>query len=189
MSSVDILKYKIKNAKLNTNKIEKICICFVQDLTASQTAQKLNISRQTINSYYKKMRFHLISNEQKAISKKSCLLKYIHFNNEIVFFIENEKEAILINHNNTLIDTKIKEQLLKHKKANSAKLLYSKREKKFLLIGFLKTQNCLEEFINKRLKKFRGINKNNFQIHIKESIIRYNEEKNYIFKQLISLFN
>jgi len=189
MSNIDLIKYKIKNSKLTSSKLEKLSLCFTQDLTASQTAKKLDISRQTVNSYYKKIRFHLISNEKKIDCKNSCLLKYINFNNEIMFFLEDEEKIVSVEESCTKIDKQIKEKLLKHKKANSAKLLYNKREERFIVIGFLKTQNCFEDFINTRLKKFRGINKNNFKLHIKESIIRYNEDKNSLFKHLITLFN
>ena len=39
--------------KIETSSIRKICYFFSKDFTASQTAIKLNISRQTINNYYK----------------------------------------------------------------------------------------------------------------------------------------
>ncbi len=92
MSNIDLIKYKIKNSKLTSSKLEKLSLCFTQDLTASQTAKKLDISRQTVNSYYKKIRFHLISNEKKITCKNSCLLKYINFNNEIMFFLKMKRK-------------------------------------------------------------------------------------------------
>ena len=50
LENKNIITNKIK---IETSQLKKICYFFSKDFTASQTANKLNISRQTINSYYK----------------------------------------------------------------------------------------------------------------------------------------
>ena len=46
----------VSKSKLSDYKIKKILTCFVEDLTASQTSQIININRNTVNRYYKLFR-------------------------------------------------------------------------------------------------------------------------------------
>lgn len=50
--SINMFKY----CKLSQYKIKKILYCFSQDLTAIQTANFLNLHRNTINRYYRLFR-------------------------------------------------------------------------------------------------------------------------------------
>ena len=45
-------KIQIKNAKIKSEHLEKICYCFSKDYTAIETAKQTGFSRQTINHYY-----------------------------------------------------------------------------------------------------------------------------------------
>ena len=47
----------------------------------------------------------------------------------------------------------------------------------------------VQEFVNRRLKKFRGLNKQNLALHLKESQFRYNYSSLYLYETLISLLN
>ena len=50
-----------KYCKLSQYKIKKIIYCFSQDLTAIQTANLLNINRNTINRYYRIFREKILA--------------------------------------------------------------------------------------------------------------------------------
>jgi len=63
MSKLEFLNSHIKNAKINTKKLKNILLCFTEDLTASQTAERVDLSRQTINNYYKIIRTYLIARQ------------------------------------------------------------------------------------------------------------------------------
>ncbi|WP_044416282.1 hypothetical protein [Halarcobacter anaerophilus] len=90
MSKLEFLNSHIKNAKINTKKLKNILLCFTEDLTASQTAERVDLSRQTINNYYKIIRTYLIARQNitdsillqkdSFLQKKSINLNYLKFN-------------------------------------------------------------------------------------------------------------
>jgi len=204
MSKLEQITKYIENAKITKHQLEQICYCFAYDFTASATAQKLNVSRQTINSYYKMMREFLIEiqdttnhiNLQKIYCKDSLIIKYLSLNTTIIYYIQhNERVYILDQFDSSLekifdlINKQIKNTLITHKKVNAAKILYHSYEEEYFVSTYLHTTNKLEEFITQRLKKFRGLNKNNNKLHIKESIIRYKHDEEFLFKSLYSIFH
>lgn|GEM_PF-953790 len=204
MSKLEFFNKLIKNTKLDTATLELLCKCFIDDLTASQTAEKLNISRQTVNNYYKSLRLYLI-NEYNMVNNillnidklhRDCInIKYISFAQETIYYIDLEDKLFLIENGNEqlkelskFIDLNLGKTLKNHKRANCARVIYNFYDKQYFTTSYLKSKNELDEYINKRLKKFRGINKDNLMLHIKESIIRFNFDKKYLQNSLFSLF-
>lgn len=185
---------RLNNKKLENSKIQNICRYFISDYTASEVAKKLDISRQTINKYYKDIRTLLLNKYQfeLKVDKECFILKYIFLNEEIFYYIEyNNKYYFLdskdLSYKNLFefIKQNIENSLINHKKANSVKLLYNRRKNDFLIIGYFKSENHFENYLNKRLKKFRGINKNNYESHIKESFIRFNSDESFLFNFIV----
>ncbi|RXK13249.1 hypothetical protein CP965_05465 [Halarcobacter mediterraneus] len=204
MSKLDLLQRQIKNTKLTPARIKAISTCFAKDMTASQTAKKLNISRQTINTYFILFRDYLISQEKlnniknlnTAILYKECItIQYLIFKEEYIYFLIYKKKVILIskeehflNEITTFTYKNLKKQLEKHKRANSARIIYNNYDKKYFISSFFKNSNDIEIFLFNRIKKFRGINKSNYIKHIKESFIRFNNDEKTINNILNQLF-
>ena len=80
-------------------------------------------------------------------------------------------------------------KIIKNKKINKVKLIYNHHRKDFLTLGFFSSSKEIEIFVNNRLKRFRGINKENLNIHLKESFFRFNNQKEFIYNKLIQIFN
>jgi len=203
MSKLEKITAYIQNAKIDDEQLKKICYCFAYDMTASATAQKLDLSRQTINSYYKMMREFLVEVQdttnhihfQKIYCKDPFTLKYISIGSGIVYYLEKNGIFYILDETNkkldklyNLLNRQIKDTLISTKKANTAKILYHSHEKEYFIATYLYTTNELGEFVTQRLKKFRGLNKNNNRLHIKESIIRYRHNEEFLFKSLCSIF-
>ncbi|ADG92222.1 conserved hypothetical protein [Arcobacter nitrofigilis DSM 7299] len=203
MSNNEILNY-LKNAKIEANVLKKICKYFTEDYTAIQTAQNLNLSRQTINNYYKIIRNLLLSKEDEMLymiknthfSNNTLLIKYIKNGPYINYFIECQKKAFIFKNNeNTFpnlqkfIDNTIHLPLQNNKKANAAKISFNKKENKFTLLYLTKSDDTIQGFIQNRLKKFRGLNKDSLYLHLKESQFRYNYSQDFLYETLLSLLH
>ena len=203
MGKEEIINY-LKHAKIQDNVLRKICYYFVEDYTAIQTAQELNLSRQTINNYYKIIRTLLLfkQDELLAFMKENRLcndsfsIKHIKIGKNICYFVECNKKVFMLDlEENFLPNIKefikenIEESLLSNKSINCAKVLFNKKEEKYFLTKLYKSSNQMQDFIDKRVKKFRGLNKKSLQLHIKESQFRYNYSSNYIYETLLNLLN
>lgn len=204
MSKLEFINNQLKNAKINNKQLKNICHCFADDLTASQTAKKLELSRQTINSYYKMIREALLEERtlinniilKNDFSKNCFVLRYLSVHSYIIYYMEcNSKTYILNNQNKTIEDIQkflkhhVKDSLKDHKRANSARVLYNTHADEYFVASFLKSSNELEEFVNQRVKRFRGLNKNNILNHIEESMIRFDNNSIFVFNTLKRLFN
>jgi hypothetical protein len=203
MGKEEIFNY-LKNSKIQDKMLEQICYYFAKDFTASQTAVELKISRQTINNYYKIIRNLLLVKQEELIlfmkdnnlCKNSFSIKYIKSGNNISYFIEcNEKVFLFKNNNHFLpniehfIEESLDSKLLKNTKANSAKVIFNIKNKKYLITNLYKSHNLMQEFIDKRLKKFRGLTKETFSLHLKESQFRYNYSQEYLYQTIIQMLN
>ena len=203
MSKLEKITTYIENAKINNQQLNQICYCFAYDFTASATAEKLHLSRQTINSYYKMMREFLIEvqdatnhiNLQKIYRKESLLIKHLSLGSNVICYIEHNEIPYIVDETERnvekiydVINTQIKNTLVSNRKVNTAKIFYHSHEEEYFVSTYLYTRNKLEEFVTQRLKKFRGLNKNNNRLHIKESIIRYKHDEEFLFKLLCTIF-
>jgi len=181
--------------------IKKICHYFAYDFTATNTAKKVNLSRQTINNYYKTLRKLLIETQdtkdhedlQNFYCKDGFTIKYLCIHSNIIYYLEHNDKAYILNETDQnlkklydILNAQIKTTLLSHKKVNTATILYHSHEEEYFVSTYLHCENTLEKFIVSRLKKFHGISKTNQIIHIKESIIRYNHDEEFLFKLLYS---
>lgn len=192
---------KIKHAKIKD--LEKICLYFSQDYTAIQTANDLGISRQTINNYYKLLRQRL-HDEFAFIEEEFCKeiaitdifhIRYSNLYKEDIFYIEIKENILILdqNYNSTckltdFIHDSLKDSLSKHKKANYARVLCNQKEQSFLVSGYFKKENYFGNYVENRLKKFRGITKEKLNSYLKESQIRYNFSSEMIYQKLVLSF-
>ena len=200
MSKIEKMNLQIKNAKIKSQKISKIFHYFSEDYTAIQTASVIGCSRQTINHYYKIFRNKILEKNsfeelrQNRFLKKQELLKIKHLNiyKHDVFYINTIYGIYILNHQDALpsklikfIHKDLKDTLSKHKKANSARVLYNKQNNSYITSGFFRSDKLFEEFLHNRLKKFRGINKNNFHSHLSESVFRYNNQNRNLYEKTL----
>lgn len=204
MSKLELTNINLKNAKINKDVLKKICFYFSKDHTASLTASKLELSRQTINHYYKIIRITLLKNQdetilntlKQSIKTTAIDIKYIKINNLKTFYIEHDEKVYFLHeqwispfNKDLYIKENIKEALSNHKKANAVRVLFNKNNKELIISGFFSYDNTrVQNFVCSHLKQFRGINKDNFITHIKESQYRLNHTQNFIFNTLVNSF-
>jgi transposase-like protein len=194
LENTNIITNKIK---IETSAIRKICYFFSKDFTASQTATKLDISRQTINGYYKIFREALfdsyIYSQTHGIDLNITYMKIYEKN---IYFLEEKNKSFLLDEEsfiflniNNFIKDKLEQTLENNKKTNSVRIIYNDHTKNFTILGYYNSSNDLEEFVNNRLKKFRGIKKENLNNHIQESFFRFNHSSDEINKKILTYFS
>jgi transposase-like protein len=194
LENTNIITNKIK---IETSAIRKICYFFSKDFTASQTATKLDISRQTINGYYKIFREALfdsyIYSQTNGIDLNITYMKIYEKN---IYFLEEKNKSFLLDEEsfiflniNNFIKDKLEQTLENNKKINSVRIIYNEHTKNFTILGYYNSSNDLEEFVNNRLKKFRGIKKENLNNHIQESFFRFNHSSDEINKKILTYFS
>lgn len=203
MGKEEILNY-LKNAKIEDKTLGKICYYFSKDFTASQTAQELNLSRQTINNYYKIIRNLLLQSQNELMlfmkennfCQNSFSIKYIKSGKNMSYFIECNEKVFIIDSSNpflpnmsNFIEKHLDDSLLKNRVANCAKVLYIQKEEKFLITKLHKSENKMQSFVDSRLKKFRGLNKDTLKLHLLESQFRYNYSAKFLYETLLKLLN
>ncbi len=183
--------------KIETSSIRKICYFFSKDFTASQTAIKLNISRQTINNYYKIFRETLFDSYIYLQTNEIDLnITYMKIYEKNIYFLEKNNKIFLLNEKsfisstiNNFIKDKLEQTLENNKKTNSVRIIYNEYTKNFTILGYYNSLNDLEEFINNRLRKFRGIKKENLSNHIQESFFRFNHSIDEINQKILTYFS
>lgn len=194
LENKNIITNKIK---IETSQLKKICYFFSKDFTASQTAEKLNISRQTINSYYKIFREILFDSYINSKNGEIDLnITYMKIYEKNIYFLQEENKIVLLDKEsfifpniNSFIQNKLEQTFANHKKNNSVRLIYNKYTKNFTILGFYTTNTSVQTFIDTRLKKFRGIKKENLQSHIKESFFRFNHSNGQIYERVLNHFH
>lgn len=205
MSNLELTNVNIKNAKIKKDLLKKICFYFSKDYTASLTASKLELSRQTINHYYKIIRITLLQKQDETIlttfkqniKYKTFDIKYIKINNIKTLYLEQEEKIYFLHEKcltpfniDSYIKDSIKQGLSNHKKANAVRVILNKNNKETIISGFFSYDNSkIQNFISNHLKQFRGLNKDNVITHIKESQFRYNYSSSSIFNTLVNVFN
>lgn len=200
MSRLENIPIRIKYSKIK--KIETLCTCFCEDYTAIEVAKKLNVSRQTINHYYKILRKKILDEclifdshlLDKLLIQNQIHIKYLNIYQEDIFYIEDKGSILILDDNiqmkafNHFIQQHIKEPLSKHKKANCVRVLFNKHNHSYLISGYLTQEDNFSSFLEERLKQFRGINKEKLGAYIKESQIRFNLSKSTLNQKLIESF-
>ena len=200
MSRLENIPIRIKYSKIK--KIETICSYFCEDYTAIEVAKKLNLSRQTINHYYKILRKKILDEcllsdaylLEKLLTQNQIHIKYLNIYQEDIFYIEYEGSVLILEKSiqkrafNHFIQQHVKEPLSKHKKANCVRVLFNEHTNAYLISGYLTQEDTFSSFLQERLKQFRGINKEKLYDYIKESQIRFNLSKNILNQKLIESF-
>lgn len=202
MSRNENVTIKIKYSKVKN--LEKICSYFSQDYTAIQTAQKTGISRQTVNNYYKLLRtkiteeFNYIDEIilKEILETKLLHIKYINVYKTDIFYIKYKNKILVLDELNSyenklsnFLQSSLKNPLTKHKRANCARVLLCKDNQTFLLSGFLKDEDdSFEDYLQTRLKQFRGISKEKLFFYLKESQIRFNSPSEMIYQKIMLSF-
>jgi transposase-like protein len=193
MKNKNIISNRIK---IETSQLKKICFFFSKDFTASQTSEELKISRQTINSYYKIFR-ELIFDSYIYLKKDEIDLNitYMRIYEKNIYFLEKKNEIFLLDKENLIfpninifIQNKIEQTLVNNKKINSVRVIYNKYTKNFTILGFYSGNTNVQNFVDTRLKKFRGIKKENLHNHIKESFFRFNNPNIQIYEKILKHF-
>ena len=166
--------------KFSPKKIErkaKILTAFLNKLTPHQASKKYNISYATIVKEYKLIRKTITQICEEEFLKKEEIKEF-----EEYLYIPKNK-SILNAQNFLTIDYggKVYNIMLSSMKNYS---LYSEEEiKKFLRQSkIIKLQNRLIiyqfwEYFENFIKKFRGVNENNFFLYLKEAEFRFNNFK------------
>lgn len=201
MSRLENIRIKIKNAK--TNKIDKICYFFSKDYTAVETAKELNISRQTINHYYKIFRENLLkefntigcSSFEKILESSYLNIRYIKIQKEDLFFIDYHNDLFLLDETSkddcllfNFLHSSLANQLKNHKRANSARIILNSKKDGFIVSGFFKKEDDFKLYCENRLKKFRGINRKKFFDYLTESQIRFIYSSDLIYQKIVLSF-
>jgi transposase-like protein len=193
MKNKNIISNRIK---IETSQLKKICFFFSKDFTASQTSEELKISRQTINSYYKIFR-ELIFDSYIYLKKDEIDLNitYMRIYEKNIYFLEKKNEIFLLDKENLIfpninifIQNKIEQTLVNNKKINSVRVIYNEYTKNFTILGFYSGNTNVQNFVDTRLKKFRGIKKENLHNHIKESFFRFNNPNIQIYEKILKHF-
>jgi transposase-like protein len=193
MKNKNIISNRIK---IETSQLKKICFFFSKDFTASQTSEELKISRQTINSYYKIFR-EILFDSYIYLKKDEINLNitYMRIYEKNIYFLEKKNEIFLLDKENLIfpninnfIQNKIEQTLVNNKKTNSVRVIYNKYTKNFTILGFYSGNTNVQNFVDTRLKKFRGIKKENLHNHIKESFFRFNNPNVQIYDKILKYF-
>jgi transposase-like protein/DNA-directed RNA polymerase subunit RPC12/RpoP len=166
--------------KFSPKKIErkaKILKAFLNELTPHQASKKYNISYATIVKEYKLIRKTITQICEEEFLKKEEIKEF----EEYLYLPKNK--SIINGQNFLTIDYggKVYNIMLSSMKNYS---LYSEEEiKKFLRQSkIIKLQNRVIiyqfwEYFENFIKKFRGINENNFFLYLKEAEFRFNNFK------------
>lgn len=184
----------IKNAKISIELFQQICHCFSLDYTASYTANKVGLSRQTINTYYKIFRNYLCS-YYDLFEDSTCTIYGIKLHNQYCYSLKKEKNYFFLNQNNPSLN-KVKiflnqhplEKFFEQKKSNALRIGFNKFKQEYFLFAYFNCDDGLNSYIQQRLKKFRGINKNTTELYFCESLYRFNNTQEDLYQHLVCSF-
>lgn len=128
----------------------------------------------------------------EEISKQHHLhIQHVKVHGHCLFFLESNGRIFIFEEHEQIkplfdfFTLHIKEPLCHHKKANCARVLLNFEKQSFLLVGYLSKKDTFNDFLHRRLKQFRGINKENMMAYCKESQIRYNFHSEVLYQRLI----
>jgi len=205
MKNLQAQKQIIKKPKIKEDTLKLICYFFSKGYTATQTSKEVGFSRQTINTYYKSIRLKVINKQNEIIlnslreTKNNITLEmtYVNINNRNIFYFEEDKKIYFLEEGflsplniNEYISPLLKDSLLRHKKASCVKIGFDSQKQEFKVLRYITTHKTLvQNFMSTYLKQYRGINKENFLLYIKESQFRFNYSSHYIFNTLLLAFD
>ncbi|HEO98186.1 MAG: IS1595 family transposase [Campylobacterales bacterium] len=214
---MDVKNKYVTSSHISEAKFREIIKYFSEDLNATQISNSTNISRPTINKYLKAIRTRIVEycNIDSPLSKEAevdeSYLKDRSIKSQIgrgrsgktiVFgllkregkiyteIVPDAKKALM----QAIIRGKVGIDSVTHSEGwRGYHGLVDIRHNKYFRIhqGEHSQINEIESFWSYakiRLAKFRGINKENFNLHLKESEYRFNHRGEDLYKQLLKIF-
>lgn len=194
----------IYRAKITEAEFRKIIKYFVNEMSATQIAEKLSINRNTINKYINQIRERMVDFSQQhspsfteevkgnVLNKISTSLDFIKRRGKVYVDVITQYKNETIEH-------------LKHKYSTSESVTIHSvdvnEEKGLFAIGYdnndkFKNQNSyvsdLEkfwQFMKDRTIKFHGLSKHKLYTHIKESEFRFNFRNDDLYQVILKLIN
>jgi len=200
------LKCSYCKKKFSSKKIEQtnmIAKYFCENYTVNQTAKKLNINYVTAKKQYDKFRKLILAfNEQEYTnkdikqydeyiylekSKKKIKENIFDAQNFMTFNYENKVYNLLMPNLN-----RYKEQFLD----DGMEIVYFKEFSKFMMLNKIskiqKSENIIQQFwyyFEEAMLKYKGIDKENFILYLKECEFKFNYTKDEAIKILIQLLH
>jgi len=183
----------VQRSRISEKKFKEILRFFVADLQANQISQITGLSRNSINAYFKAMRFSIVSAYTQYNSYTRVPLGFPQ-----LYAIQQKEQQIILdplpshitqnisqalkNQENTLVRNILQEHY-------NALLDYS-HKKLYTFHEVSTSQNAQHfwHFTRQRLSKFRGISAQNTLLHLKECEFRYNYQYRDIYRMLLNHF-
>jgi transposase-like protein len=188
----------VRRARISEKKFREIVKYFVHDLQANQISQLTGLSRNSINAYFKAMRFSIVCRYTQYTTYNTIQTQPLQ-----LFVIQ-------VNHNNTItldpIPAHIAPELFKaveEKNSTYIKTVLSTHYCAIINYTYKQYQyfcehNSLNQnekicqsfwnYTNSRLTKFRGLSAKHTFIHLKECEFRYNYRNTDMYKLLLTHF-
>ena len=186
----------VQRARIDEKKFKEILRCFAHDLQANQIAQLTGLSRNSINSYLKAIRFSVLhSSGYDAMltgeTAKAPQLYLLQLNQnqisidplggdisaEIMKFLKNQRETLLFSilgrDYSAMIDYPAKQFYYLHEEDAEVH--------KELLLSFW-------NYTRLRLMKFRGLSPQTTLLHLKECEFRFNNRERDLYRVLLTHF-
>lgn len=177
--------------------------CFVNNLTANQSAKKLNINYVTVKKKYELFRRN-IANYLEDVYRDKTVLEYDEY-----IYLEKSKKKVkenIFDAQNFLTfsyDDKVYNLLMQNLNVyknqfleDGAEEIYFKEFSKFMMQNKIsKTKNRENQitkfwiFFEDSILKYKGVNDKNFIYYLKEIEFKFNYEKNEQLNILISLIH
>jgi len=180
-------KFSIKKIIQNQNIIQ----CFINNLTITQTKDKLNLNYQTIKNVYEKIRVDISIYLEKQYEQSKVLAyeEYVYIEKSKKNKKENifdAKNFMCFEYNNKIFTllmpslSRYKEQFLN----DGASDIYYKEFSKFLMFNKIsknkKEQTLIHQFLyyfEQEILKYKGVSDKNFFYYLKEIEFKFNFTK------------
>jgi transposase-like protein len=190
-------KFSIKKIIQNQNIIQ----CFINNLTITQTKDKLNLNYQTIKNVYEKIRVDISIYLEKQYEQSKVLAyeEYVYIEKSKKNKKENifdAKNFMCFEYNNKIFTllmpslSRYKEQFLN----DGASDIYYKEFSKFLMFNKIsknkKEQTLIHQFLyyfEQEILKYKGVSDKNFFYYLKEIEFKFNFTKDEQEKILLKM--
>lgn len=207
--------YKLKSGQLKCSYCKKkfsskkitqrnmIVKYFCENYTANQTAKKLHINYATVKKQYDKFRELILAFSEQEYTNKDIKQydEYIYLEKSKKKIKENIFDAqnfITFNYENKIYNllmpnlNRYKEQFLD----DGMEVVYFKEFSKFMMFNKIskiqKSENIIQRFwyyFEEEMLKYKGIDKENFILYLKECEFKFNYTKDEAIKILIQLLH
>ncbi|MCC6286438.1 MAG: hypothetical protein IT249_01000 [Chitinophagaceae bacterium] len=203
----------LKGAHLSEHKYKEIVQLFCEDVTATQIAEISGVSRVTVNNYFKLIRNHIAAHYEKKTAAAHAYVDVLSRDN--YSFEEKLYYGFSVNHGKVFtqwlknIDDSVLKLFINSVPGSTNEISSSFQNFQAIadchawrlhllpaqvnntsgLANALPEINNFWEHTKSRLHKFRGMNKNMLNLHIKECEFRYNYRNEELFPVLMEIIN